>query len=150
MKCCFVFGRAYAAIAVVFSLTLAARAADLASDVAPFVGEQTIAVGHLDLTRLDVGAVVEQLRAVMPEWVPDREDYLARIRKNLETARKLGAEQLYVVVNLDDVPERPPVVLLPLSDKADEKALRELLVSQLGLTVENVGSSLAVGHQKSL
>lgn len=150
MKRSFVFGPAYAAIALVFCLTLAARAADLASDVAPYVGEQTIAVGHIDLTRLEVGTIVEHLGTVMPEWVPDREDYLSRIRENLEAARKLGAEQLYVLVSLDDLPERPPVVLLPVSSKADEKGLRELLGSQFGLTVDKVGSSLAVGHPKSL
>ena len=114
----------------VFSLTvlfaLLVPANDRAEAVAPFVEEDTNAVVHLDLTRLDVEALS---RWAFGEKLPaggieKTSEMLAELRDSLRTA---GARDFYLVVNLAELDRQPPVGVVPVPEGADAEAIRKVL-----------------------
>ena len=94
--------------------------------VAPFVDEQTIAVAHVDFTRVKVDPLVD----FFVRHVPGARDEQAEIRAGMKQMQsgllKAGAREMYVLFSLADVDigEDPmPMVVVPMDDGADEKAL---------------------------
>jgi len=111
-----------------------ARAADdRAKTLAPFLDEQTLVVGRIDVTRIDPKAIFAKVRQFAAKVEPD-----PGARKGLErgfahaeefTAAQLGrftqagGRDMYVVVSLADLPPEPLFVVVPLGPKADAKAI---------------------------
>lgn len=126
-----------------------AAPADRAQVVAPFLDKQAIAVGHLDLTRVEIEPLVEQLRPWIPEWEPNRERWLQNIRQQFAALKETGARELYLVVSLADIPEHPPLVLAPLGERVKEEALRRLF-GMAGMKAERFGAVLALGAPETL
>ena len=92
-----------------------------AKAVAPFLDERTVAVLHVDLTAVDVGAVADKLAdlaKVNADALPFARKEMAASVKELTGA---GARDLYVVVSLADIPEHSPFVVIPLPKSADVK-----------------------------
>jgi Protein of unknown function (DUF1559) len=85
-----------------------------AKAVAPFLDDQTFAVLHVDLTSLDVDALITKAAAVAKMEA----GAIAPLRKDLtstvKTLTDIGAHDFYVVVSLADVPEHSPFVVIPL------------------------------------
>src|ERR1035438_1858814 len=79
-----------------------------AKAIALYLDEQTIAVLHVDLAAVDVGALVDKIAALAKVDA----DALPLPRKEASAAVKAilksGVQDLYIVVSLADVPERPP------------------------------------------
>jgi hypothetical protein len=123
----------YRISAVVLTLTLAlpAVAADKfdaeARAVAPFLDAQTVAVAHVDLTRIDaeklsnwaveVGGLeaktIEEPRRALQSWLAD--------------LTRAGGRELYVVISLAELPLESPLVIVPLAADADAQAVRRVL-----------------------
>ncbi len=121
--------------------------------VAPFLDEQTIAVGHLDLTRVDVNAIVTQLA----EYAKLKEDDVAGPRKEVgdwvAAWTKAGARDLYCVASLADVPGQPPFVVVPLEGDADANGMSQAFAgSKLfeHFKFEKIGSAVVGGTEKTL
>ena len=107
--------------------------AALARTVAPFLDEQTLLVGHADLTRVDVAAAFGKLFALAGEMPEDLAGELKGARdlaaKFVADMTAAGATDVFLVVSLADVPEEPLLLVVPLGKGADERAIRGLLYS---------------------
>jgi hypothetical protein len=149
---------------IAWTLLLSLAAPSLADDkkadaetrakaIAPFLDEQTIAVGHVDLTRVDLNAIEEKLS----EYAKLKKEEIAGPKKEvgdwLAAWTKAGVRELYVVVSLADVPGLPPFVVVPLEGDADVKSLGEALGRAKPFRVfqfEKIGSALVGGAEKTL
>jgi len=107
----------------------------LAQTIAPFIDAQTVAVGHLDLTRVDVAAA-EARFASLAGIAPGQADPMAEnwdaAAAWLAEARRAGIKELFVVVSLADMPREPVRLVVPLkkgADAQDIKKIRALLFS---------------------
>src|SRR5262245_34751380 len=101
--------------------------------IAPLVDDQTIAVGHVDLEKLDAGAIAALLGEIIPPGEPGLKEQLGRLEqaiKALKTAfRAGGMRELFAVVSLQDFPKEPVFLVAPLAADADAKAAAEVLKS---------------------
>ncbi len=104
-----------------------------ARTIAPFVDGQTVGVLHIDLSRIDADAILDW--AVEVGRLEKRELEAPRhaLRGWLTNFTKAGGKDLYVIVNLVDLPMEPPLVVVPLAAGADAKALRGVLGQVEGL-----------------
>ncbi|HZU36485.1 MAG TPA: hypothetical protein VFA18_11280, partial [Gemmataceae bacterium] len=114
-------------LASVLPVTAAETGAARVKVIAPFLDEQTFAVMHIDLSRVDVSAVMDRVQKItgLPQFV------LAQPRRDLNGLagglKQAGARDLYVVVSLADLPLQPPLVVVPLLGDADTAAIQKLL-----------------------
>ena len=105
---------------------VAARADDpRARTIAPFVDADLIAVGRVDLEKVDVDKLAHRL-------VADQElagEVSQAISPWVAALRKAGAREIYLLLTLPEVMplHAPPPVLVPLGEGADAKAIGELL-----------------------
>jgi prepilin-type processing-associated H-X9-DG protein len=104
-----------------------ARADDpRASAIAPFVDADVIALGRLDLVKVDIDKLAQRL-------VTDQEqagEITQMLAPWVEALRKAGAREIYLLVALPDVlnpVHSPPPVIVPLAEGADAKAIGALL-----------------------
>ena len=114
-------------------IAVPARAADRKFDadaaakaIAPFLDDRTVAVAHVDLTRVDVDVIADKIVALTkfkPDDVAEPKKAAAGI---VQTLTKAGARDAFLVVSLADLPNEPPFVVLPLEKGADVKAILEL------------------------
>ncbi len=112
---------------------LAARA----RRIAPFIDEQTVAVVHIDMSRIQMDALVDKLAELAPEVMvgpavgrqKELRTELRRLRHAFLAAR---APEFYVVVSLADVPTRPPVLVVPLQQEVPAEPLVSLFQRQIG------------------
>jgi hypothetical protein len=103
-------------------LALPATAADRKFDaeacakaVAPYLDDQTVAVLHVDLTALDVDALLNKAAALAKldagaMQLPRKEATAA-----VKALTDAGAHDFYLVVSLADVPEHQPFMVFPLA-----------------------------------
>lgn len=118
------------ATSALFAQTAFDPAARVAA-IAPFLDEHTIAVGHVDLKRLDAAAALKTLGDLAP---PDDAHFRERlaemeagVKKMLQALDQAGIRDLYVVVSLADVPQGPPFIVAPLKNADTAATAAELL-----------------------
>src|SRR4029434_9109732 len=90
-----------------------------AAAIAPLVDDQTVAVAHADLERLDAAALVGLLGEMVPPGEPNAKEQLARLEqaiKGVKTAfRAGGMRELYAVISLQELPREPGFFAAPLA-----------------------------------
>jgi hypothetical protein len=97
-----------------------------AKAIAPFLDDRTVAVAHVDLTRLDVDALADKIAALTklkPDDLAEPKKVAAEVAQALT---KAGVRDAFLVVSLADLPNEPPFVVLPLEKGADVKAILAL------------------------
>jgi hypothetical protein len=123
-------------------------AADRVKDVAPFLDQQTVAVAHVSLKRVDLDALVDRLAQAARL---DKED-AAKMKKEagmLVTALKdAGVTELYGIVTLADGNREPFFVVIPLRGNVDEKAVEQAFGR--GPHVERIGQAVVVGNEAAV
>lgn len=124
-----------------------------AKAIAPFLDEQTIVVGHADLTRVDVDAIVAKLS----EYAKGSEPALAEAKKELgdwlSAWTKAGVRDLYVVLSLTDIPGQPPFLVIPSDGDGDAKVITEAMIRSKHFEhfqFEKIGSAVVGGGQKTM
>lgn len=124
-----------------------------AKAVTPFLDGQTIAVGHVDLTRVDVNAIAQKLS----EYAKLKAEEIAEPKKEVgewvSAWTKAGIRKLYVVVSLADIPGQPPFVVVPLEEGADAKGIGDVLGGAKlfrEYKFEKMGSALVGGADRTL
>ncbi len=115
-------------LAIAFFLSAFSRSnADDAArvEIAPFVGDETIAVVRLDLSRLELGSFVS---AVFGTNVPDDRinETTAAADARIKALKQLGVKDVFILIDPDDLPGPPVVVAIPAAG-ADLKAIGALL-----------------------
>jgi prepilin-type processing-associated H-X9-DG protein len=97
-----------------------------ARTIAPFIDADVIAIGRLDLVKVDVDKLARRLN-------PDPEEsaeFSRAVSPWLGALRKAGAREIYLLLVMSEVmgsPSAPPPVIVPLGEGADAKAIGELL-----------------------
>jgi hypothetical protein len=139
--------------AVLSALVLALPAAAADPDartklIAPFLDDQTLAVGYLDVTRIDLDALATWVAEAGKVPARELDEPRQLIGRWLTAFTKAGGKQLVTVVSLADLPN-PPLVLVPLEKDADTRALTGLF-GQLFLESEVRGQVLVAGTKKTL
>jgi hypothetical protein len=122
----------FLSLAIVIGLPAGQLHADAATDaaararqIAPYLDEQVIAVGRIDLGRVDVKGLFAQLpNSIDRQTIAVSE---AALQLWMETFRKAGGAEIYVVGSLADVPEQPPFLIVPLRDGVKERDVADLL-----------------------
>ncbi|MGH7140973.1 MAG: DUF1559 domain-containing protein [Pirellulales bacterium] len=117
--------------------------AKAAKTIAPFIDEDTIAVAHVDVSRIDVNKLYAAAAPLLPAGHPLLRMHRAASQA-LESFLKAGGRDLYGIVSVADLPEPGPFVLVPLGKSSDEEALRAL---SGGAFVERIGDVLVIGRQ---
>ena len=147
--------RSFAAAAIVGLIALhsgAARAADKSDSAAraklitPWIDEQTLAVAHVDLTRVAIDSLFDQiapLKLLSAEEIAGIKLAAGLIHQRLTAA---GAKDVYVFFSLADGLLRPRVfAVIPLDAGSDEKAIGGVLVMA---SVERRGEVLLVAGDR--
>jgi hypothetical protein len=92
-----------------------------AKAIAPYIDEQTVAVGHVDLTRFQVEPFLAAIKPLLPGDFSDREK--TELQTNLKKFHEAGIKEFYVLGRLS----RPYFFLaIPLAREVDEKPIRAL------------------------
>jgi hypothetical protein len=89
-----------------------------AAVIAPFVNDQTIAVAHVDLERIDPAAVVKLLGEVAPPGDPELPKQLAQIEQGLKAVKTMlrggGISEIYAIASLHHLPKDPVILVAPV------------------------------------
>jgi hypothetical protein len=119
------------AVVLTLALALPASADDKsearARTVAPFLDAQTVAVAHVDLTRIDADALLNWVAEVGRLQKQEVEEPRHTVHGWLTELTRAGGKELYVVVSLTDVLIEAPLVVVPLAGDADAQAVRRVL-----------------------
>lgn len=99
------------------------------AEIQPFLGDNLLGVAAIDVKNLDIdGWEKYMLEAAGADKVGAQHDQVspANVMKMFVAARKwtngitqAGGERLYVVFSLEDVPEMPPFVVIPVPRRSD-------------------------------
>jgi prepilin-type processing-associated H-X9-DG protein len=116
------------ALSVIFASALSSSRAEEGRSraITPFLDNDVIGVGHVDLTKVDVEKLARSL-------ITDQEqggEMVHTLSPWILSLRKAGARELYAIVVLPELlsPSRAPIsIVVPLDEGADAKAIGEIL-----------------------
>jgi len=115
-----------------------------ARPLTPRVDAETVAVVHVDLSRVSVDALVEFMGQRMPDEKPMLAAQGRMAADLLQAFRRAGGRDVYVLVSVSTPAPLSGVLLeIPLGPQADETALRTLL-GPAAKAARRVGDSLVL------
>jgi hypothetical protein len=97
-----------------------------AKAVAPYLDERTVAVVHVDLTRIDADALADQFATLTKIKLEDFADEKKTAADMLKSLTKAGAKDAFLIVTAADLPAEYPMVVIPLEKGANSKAILAL------------------------
>ena len=115
------------ALSLVTSDVVHADAAKSAKTIAPYLDEGTIAVGRIDLTKVDVSEIFKTLvkyNPLGPRTVKQSQRAASQLVTKL---REQKVAEGFVVVSLSDLPRSPPFLIVPVGDGGSHRRVAELL-----------------------
>jgi hypothetical protein len=117
--------------------------------IAPYFHEQTIAVVRVDLTRFQIGQILQALDALHLDPTGELAEARKKIEKSQRTLVQAGAKHIYLV--FDYVLGREPMYgIIPLAPGSDENRIRAALPGPKS-AVERWGDVLAIAdHRETL
>lgn len=123
--------------AALASVTMAAQEDPVVKTIAPYVGEQTIAVVHIDAAGVDLARAKETALDLMKQLKP-AEAEMAEATNQISGAAEAGAvwlrqfraaggRHLFLVTALTDPPLSPGVLIAPVEKPGDAESLAKFL-----------------------
>jgi hypothetical protein len=108
-----------------------------AKHLAPFVDDQTVAIVHLDVDRLDPDALQKKFQELSTNLAPEEQHQAAMmialgmpvIKNGREAFIKAGGHHVYFIFTMSDSLGSPGFALVPLEEGADAKTISSLLFS---------------------
>jgi hypothetical protein len=137
------------AVVLLAALSPSAEPAATAKLVAPYLDDQAFAIAHVDLASLDVDAAVERFAKLAGVNVQQLADPRRAVREAVAAFRKAGANELYAVLSVADLPNPGPFVLVPRAGTNDDELKAALLVVG-NETVEPLDGVMFAGSKKAL
>jgi hypothetical protein len=138
----------YAALLIVLTAALPAFAEERSFDadatskaVAPFLDERTVALLHIDLDAIEVDALVKKAELVATLEPAEKAIFKAALSNTVDTLRKAGAHDVFVIVSLADLPAQGPFVVVPVGKNSDATAVAEV-VKQIYHLVNGVSAEM--------
>ncbi len=123
-----------------------------AKTIARFIDEQTIAVAHVDLTRVKIGPLVDTVVELIPEAVEHQQEAKAGMNALHAALLQAAGKDVYFLFSLADVDysrEPLPLLIVPLG-AADEAALTLLLESSPYEVKRRLGDVFFAGSRRAL
>lgn len=127
------FSEVMMTLVLALAVSLPAAAADKfdgdarARALAPYVDEQTVVVARVDLTRIDTDALLNWAIEVGRLEPKEIEESRREMRGWFGDLTKAGGKEMYVVVNLADMPNGSPLAIVPLAADVNAKAVLRVL-----------------------
>ncbi len=119
--------------------------------IAPYLDEQTLAVAHVDLSRVDVDAATAWLSRIGQFPAKQAAGLKSAAEGWVKAFRKAGGNDVYAFFSLADLPQNPPFLIVPLEGRADAAALGKLFKDTEGIwpaeVAEKLGNALFVGSK---
>ncbi len=148
----------FAAVLLLLGAALPAFAADRKFDadakakaVAPFVDDRTVVVLHVDLDAIDLDALLKKAEAVVKIDPAEKALAKAGLGNALDTLKKAGAHDYYLVVSLADLPAQGPFSVIPVDKNGDPKQIAKVVGQLFGLAAsEELGGAVVVGGDTTL
>ena len=139
------------ALLLLFLAGLSVRAAEdnAVQAVAPYLDEQTFAVVHVDLTRLDFEGVIKHLEK-MGAPKNDVEKMTRSAKDLLDTLTRAGIKNAYVIASLSHLPYHPPLIIMPLAEGGTGKGAVKLLLEMGGMKTHEAEGVLVAGSEGGL
>ena len=120
-----------------------------AATIAPLIDHSTVAVAHVDLSRLDVPAI-------LAAWSPEPDDeasrtaHLAEFQTLLAQLQAAGVGEVYAVIDLADLSGNRPLLAAPLAENANLEVLQALLAPYRFQAIERHGQLLLAGGKAAV
>ena len=107
-------------------------ASPLLAPVAPFVDEQTVAIGRIDLRQIDPQAVIDFAASGISadEWPAEqRTEVVAKVTDLKDKLLAAGTSEVYLLFSLANAQPGEPVVIFPVGKGGDPKRVQAALTS---------------------
>jgi hypothetical protein len=119
--------------------------------VAPFLDDQTFAIGHVDVSHLNV----DKLVATIGELGKIEAEELVKPKKEagdwLAAFAKAGGKEIYVVLSTKDLlSNHEPFFVIPLSEGANDEAIGKLLSAGPRMKPATIGKASIVGNESTI
>jgi hypothetical protein len=141
-------------VSVALAAALPARAAErkfdprrLAATVAPFVGEGTLFVAHVDLAGLDPDRLAARLAALTGTDPKSPRPGTAVLESQYHELWNAGAREAFVVFGMPDLFVGRPVFIVPVAEGVDGAKLADELGRLPDAVAEQVGSAVVVAER---
>jgi prepilin-type processing-associated H-X9-DG protein len=123
--------------------------------IAPFLDEHTIAVGHVDLKRIDPAAAIRTIGDLAPQDDIDFRKRLVELEAGLSGVLKslseAGVSDVYLVASIADIPQNPPFLVAPIKAGGNTQAAAELLSKIVGLPARaEIGGAAVVAKDEAI
>ncbi|HEX5102473.1 MAG TPA: DUF1559 domain-containing protein, partial [Pirellulaceae bacterium] len=123
--------------------------------VAPFLDEHTIAVGHVDLKRIDPAAAIRTIGDLAPKDDLDFRKRLVEMEAGLTGVLKslgeAGVTDVYLVASIADIPQNPPFLVAPIKAGGNAQVAAEMLGKIIGLPArEEIGGAAVVAKDQAI
>ncbi len=120
-----------ALVAAAATAAVAMAAADSPADarlkaVAPFVDDQTLVVGHIDLPRVNIDRLLDFVAGLIPAEAREVREAKAMAGKMRDGLVEAGAKEAYVLLSLAQLHQPGPLVVVPLAKDADAEAVTRI------------------------
>ena len=116
-----------------------------AKTIAPFIDDEALAVVRIDVTRLKVAALADELKKIVPIPADVANQGLPIAEQAVRDFLAAGGKDAYLVVSLRDLPKNPPLVVVPING-GDAAAMQRLLGQHSPATAQ-VGKVVVAGNQ---
>lgn len=139
-------------IAIILSALLAAPAqpADSAAEqIAPLVNADTVVVGHLDLSKVDLDPLFQLVTAIAPEGQGPTPEMMHMAKATFQRVREAGLKDVFVLYATADFPNEPVFVIPADQANAFPLPLEGLLPSSANHR-ETIGNFVGLGRARAL
>lgn len=117
-------------VPLLLAAVLPAFAADAdarAQAIAPYLDERTLAVAHVDLSRVDAQALTARVTQMGPASSRPVAEFAKTVQDFVSAFRRAGGKDLYAFFSLADLPQSTPFLIVPVDNQAAAPALSRLL-----------------------
>jgi len=122
-----------------------------AAVVTPFVDGQTVGLAHVDLSQLKVGPLFDetadfiesgQVIGPLPQSREAIDEFKKNLAKWLEMIELAGIRHVYLLMTLEDLPNKQPAVIVPLPEDSAQQGMAEFLLAGFGEKVHKLAGAL--------
>jgi len=118
------------------SVAAKSKSALQAQAVGPFIDSQTFAVARVDMTKLNIDAIVDKFLTVASDFIGEDDikmmpeqlgEFRQEAKQRIEKFTRAGAKEIYAVFSISDFPFF--FIVIPISSGADTKDLEDIIES---------------------
>ncbi|MGF1582172.1 MAG: DUF1559 domain-containing protein [Gemmataceae bacterium] len=120
-----------------------------ADKIAPYLDNQTVAVGYADLAKIPVAEFVTLVTKNSNLSEQQTQAIKAKIQKVLASLRKVGVKEMYGVINLAELQRDPTYFVVPIQRGKGEEVAKLLAQLNRGRTVKQYGQIVYVGNENT-